>query len=163
MIGRERLQTGAAVRGWSITTLKRGLLLAWALWFGIVFLTNACDALKALGVLSHDWSFASGNYDFIAKTTAIYHLPAWADGVLFGGVIVWEGACTLLFVRAFLVTGQKWGVAGPVLDAFVASTALWVAFILADEIFVAYQIEATHREIFTSLLATLIALVILPD
>ncbi len=55
--------------------LKRGLLLFWAGWYTLVWLTNVCDALRMLGVLSPDWRFASGNWVFLVETTKLYGTP----------------------------------------------------------------------------------------
>jgi hypothetical protein len=38
-----------------LVTLKRGLLLFWAVWFSFVFATNVLDGLKQLGVLPETW------------------------------------------------------------------------------------------------------------
>ena len=61
----------------SLLTLKRGLLLFWAIWFSIVSLTNRLDALQALRVLPADSAFASGNWDVILSTAVIYATPRW--------------------------------------------------------------------------------------
>src|SRR5689334_7007311 len=80
-----------------IIFLKRGLLLFWAVWLSVVFTTNTLDGCKALGWLDPNWPFASGNYHFLAETTARYGIPGWLNGLLFLGVIVWEGTAAVLF------------------------------------------------------------------
>src|SRR5262245_50232693 len=80
--------------------LKRSLLLFWAVWFTVVFLTNAADAAKATGLFDESWAFASGNYRFVAETMARYGAASWANAICFGGVIVWEGLAAMLFWRA---------------------------------------------------------------
>ena len=80
--------------------LKRGLLFFWAAWLTVVFTTNALDGLKTLGVLAPTWPFASGNYRFLAETTARYGSPGWLDGLLFLGVVAWEAVAAALFWRA---------------------------------------------------------------
>src|SRR5580765_7156630 len=77
--------------------LKRSLLLFWAVWLTVVFLTNAADAAKAAGLLDESWAFASGNLRFVTQTTARYGTPCWANAVMFAGVIFWEGLAALLF------------------------------------------------------------------
>ena len=37
--------------------------------------------------------------------------------------------------------------------AFTAGLSLWLAFALADEVFVAYPVEGTHLRLFTAQLA----------
>ena len=82
--------------------LKRALLLFWAAWLSVVFATNVLDGCKAVGLLGEGWAFASGNYRFLAETTARYGTPAWLNGLLFLGVVCGEGTAALLFWLAWL-------------------------------------------------------------
>src|SRR4051812_23516098 len=66
---------------------KRLLLLVWAVWISVVFLSNLADAAKGLGWLPESWAFASGNLQFIRQTTARYGTPDLVNGVLFAGVV----------------------------------------------------------------------------
>jgi len=148
----------------SLVTLKRGLLFFWAAWLTIVLLTNVFDLLKQSGVLGAGWRFASGNYGFMAATTAIYALPPALVTLLFIGVILWEALAAWLMWLAFLRArdGQS-ALLARVNTAFVVSLALWAAFMLADEILMAYDVEATHMRIFAAQLVTLLVIYLLPD
>jgi hypothetical protein len=84
------------------TLLKRFLLLFWAVWLTVVFLSNLADAGKGSGLLSESWAFASGNWRLVQETTARYGTPAAVNVVLFAGVVVWEGVAAVLFWRAGL-------------------------------------------------------------
>ncbi|MGQ0570150.1 MAG: hypothetical protein ACT4P5_11610 [Armatimonadota bacterium] len=59
-----------------LSFLKHGVLLFWAAWYTVVFLTNVLDGLKAAGVLGEGWKCASGNWVFLRETTVIYGTPA---------------------------------------------------------------------------------------
>jgi hypothetical protein len=142
--------------------LKRCLLGFWALWLSIVFLTNVLDGAKALGVLPPSWQFASGNWLFLMETTARYATPAWLNALLFAGVIGWEGLAAVLFWRA-LRAYRREASQRRIYAAFTAGLTLWSAFILADEVFIAYAVEATHLRLFIAQLATLLAIQLLPD
>ena len=135
--------------------LKRTLLAFWAVWFTIILATNVVDALKALGVLGESWRFASGNYDFLTATTARYATPAWVNGLLFAGVIAWEGVSAALFWLVWW--SRRWRYA-----AFTSSLSLWLAFAIADKVFIAYQVEGTHLRLFVAQLLTLLAVELLP-
>src|SRR6266571_1638181 len=114
-------------------TLKSGVLLFWAAWFTIVLITNVCDALKAGRVLPSGWTFSSGNWELMLKATAgLLFWRAWAAGGR-GGVI-----------------------------AFVVGLALWATFALADEVFLAYTVEAAHLRLFGLQLVSVLALRLLP-
>jgi hypothetical protein len=146
-----------------VVLLKRGLLLFWAAWLTVVFTTNLLDGAKVVGLLDEDWAFASGNYRFLAETTARYGTPAWLNGLLFAGVVCWEGLAAVLFWLAWrgfggCGRGTRW-----VYMAFAASLSLWAAFLLADEVFLAYAVAGTHLRLFTATLASLLAIELLPE
>src|SRR5262245_41918048 len=144
--------------------LKRALLLFWSVWLTIVFATNVLDAGKAVGVLEEDWPLASGNYRFLVETTARYATPAWVNGLLFSGVICWEGTAALLFWLAWWrFQGRGKGGSRLLYAAFTAGLILWGAFLIADEVFIAYPVSATHLRLFTAQLATLLAIELLPE
>jgi hypothetical protein len=144
--------------------LKRGILLFWALWITIVVLMNVADALKALGRLSGDWKLASSNYEAIVRITARYGTPHWIDSLLFIGVMLWEALAMALFWTAFrhyrMGDSIRWRT---VYLAFSSLLALFGAFILSDEVFQAFKMEGDHRGISILLLASLLALQLLPD
>jgi hypothetical protein len=138
-------------------TLKSGVLLFWAAWFTLVALTNVLDALKAGGVLPDGWSFASGNWQLMLKVTALHATPVAVVGVMFLGVIAWEALAAVLFWRAW-AAGGRGGVV-----AFTVALALSAAFALADEIFIAYTLEAGHLRLLGLQLLSVLALRLLPD
>ena len=145
-------------------TLKLGLLAFWMAWFAIVAATNACGGLKALGKLPPAWRFASANYEAIVKATAMYAPPRWLPALLFAAVVAWQLATFALLACA--VAGSLRAGAIDLRAATIAlasGTALWAAFMLADEITVKYEFERTHELLFIAQLATLVALHVLPD
>lgn len=145
-------------------TFKLGLLLFWALYFSLVLMTNWFDALKAVDVLGDGWKFASGNWAFIRETTTIYDTPGWLRAILFAGVLVLELLAAALFWRAFLVSRRSGTFNSPVVDApVIVGATLFAGFVLADEIFIAYSVEATHFRILIALIVSLLAVRLLPD
>jgi hypothetical protein len=144
--------------------LKRALLALWAAWLTVVLTTNVLDGLKALGLLAASWPFASGNYGFLSATTARYNVPPGLNVVLFLGVIAWEGASAALFWLAWWTSrrpmdaGRGWRYA-----AFTSVLSLWLAFAIADEVFITYEVEATHLRLFMAQLLTLLAVELLPE
>ena len=145
----------------SVITLKQAMLAFWAIWLTIVCLANLCDLLKRWRVLGDHWKFASGNYDLMQKSTRVYHLPDAAVLLLFIGVVIWEALAGFLTWNALLSFNGS--VSDAVYAAFGVSLALWAAFLIADEIFMAYEMETTHIAIFIAQLISLIALVLLPS
>jgi hypothetical protein len=144
--------------------MKRLLLFIWAAWLSIVSCTNAFDGVKALGLLPESWSFASGNYGFMAETTRRFAAPVWLNAVLFAGVVCWEALAAVLFWRALWC--HRTGGATTrhcTRTAFTVSLALWGAFLLADEIFIAYSVEGAHLRIFAAQLITLLVVELLSE
>lgn len=159
---KSRRSSAGAVRGRPrpAAASSRLLLLLWAVWLSVVLATNVVDGCKALGLLGEGWVFASGNYRFLAETTARYGTPAWVNGVLFLGVVCWEGLAALLFWAAFARGPSR---RGSLYAAFIASLTLWGAFLVADEVCIAYPVEATHLRLLTAQLVTLLAIELLPQ
>ena len=135
----------------------------WSLWLTLVFLTNVFEGLKKAGVLTQNWKFASENYTAVAQATEKYSLPGWLPRFLFIGVLGWQALAGSLFWVAFgnsIRTGRI--NLGSANQAFASSLGLWMAFILADEIFKVYDGESSHLAVFTAQLVTLLGLHLLP-
>ena len=150
------------------TTLKRLLLLFWAVWLSLVVVFNLADALKAFGVLPASFVWASGNYSAIAEVLEPFGLPEAAAGVMLAGVIVWEAVCAGLYWSSGLTYAviRQDRTRRLVVLTFAASLGLWAGFQIACEVFpseLAYRLGGTHRLLFTETLATLLAVVLLPD
>lgn len=104
----------------------------------------------------------------MVKVTNIYSTPESMVAILFSSVVIWEGLGAFLFWRSFR---EFHGVNGSGLTtaytAFGVSLALWAAFVIADEIFVAYKtyssLEEGHMGIFALQLISLLVLRLLPD
>jgi hypothetical protein len=146
-----------------VILLKRLLLLFWAVWFTVVFLSNLASAGKALGLLDSSWAFASGNWKLILETTVRNSVPTALNAILFAGVIIWEGIAAVLFWRVGCrFRGRGLGRKGVYL-AFTTSLTLWAAFLVADEVCIAYAVAGTHLRLFVAHLVTLLAVELLPE
>ena len=122
--------------------------------------SNLCDAAKSLGWLPASWSFVSGNLAAVRQTTAIYGLPEGIVWALFAAAIVWELAAAITFAWATIQQGSNSGAWPASERALLVGIGLWSAFILADEIFIAFPtgIEGAHLRIFIAHLVSLIAI-----
>ena len=140
----------------SAVTVQKIVLIFWSCYFSIVTLTNILDGLRAMGVLSKDWKFASGNFEMIMQTTANLGVSAGMNAFLFCGVIILELIASVLFWKSVTNTSD-----GNIYSAHSAGLILFAGFIMADEIFFAYAVEATHMRIFFGLLASLIVIILL--
>ena len=143
--------------------VKRGVLAFWAAWLSIVALTNILDALKALGKLPANWAWTSQNFGWIQETMQPLGVPLGVETFLFFGVIGWEVLAAVLFWRATASYRNR-----PLVHEHMTiivcgvNLALWCAFQVLDEVFLAYQPEGVHRVIFANQILTLLMLQLLP-
>jgi hypothetical protein len=82
---------------------------------------------------------------------------------LFAGVILWEAVAAGLFWRAGWSFRGRSSARQAVYMAFTTSLLLWGAFLVADEVFIAYPLESTHLRLFVAHLVTLLAVEWLPE
>jgi hypothetical protein len=88
-------------------------------------------------------------------------VPRALQAGMFAGVIVWEATAAGLFLRAWMLyRGRRLAEEHAALVACGVNLALWGAFQVLDEVFLAYQPEGVHRAIFVSQLATLLWLAV---
>ena len=132
-----------------------GIVIFWATWLPIVLASNVCDGLRQIQVLPPQWTFVSGNYAFMKSVTSRRQCES-ATPLLFVGVLAWESVAAGLFVRAaYLIFRQSTQSRDATRIAFAAAIALWAAFLLADEILIVYDVEATHFRLFIAQLLSL--------
>lgn len=153
------------VFGWiRIGVVKRGVLLFWGAWFAVVALTNLLNALQVLEVLPADFKFVSGNWQWINETMNPLGVSVELQAFLFGGVIVWESLCAGLFFYALLrFRGGTLLHERETLWACSVSLALWCAFQVLDEVFLAFSPEAVHRVIFVETILTMLFFQLMPS
>lgn len=147
-----------------LAAVKRLTLFFWAAWLSVVAATNVLDVLKAVGPLPPSFAFASGNWGWINQTMDPLGVPREAQAALFGGAIAWEALAAALFWRACRAYRNRPLAQEPqAVAACGVNLALWAAFQVLDEVFLAYQPEAVHRAIFLNQLGTLLLLHLLPS
>jgi hypothetical protein len=131
----------------------RSLLTAfWGLWLAIVAASNTANALRTLGVLPRGFPFASGNLQLIETTLAAYSPPPAVVWLLFAGVIAWQAVASALLWR--VAARLRHGDARGVEVAYAAAMGLFAAFMVTDELLIAYALQGTHLACFTALAVT---------
>jgi hypothetical protein len=143
----------------TLRAIGRGVLVFWALWLSVVALTNVLDALQAASWLPTSWTLVSGNWLWITKTLEPLGVGVPVQVVLFAGAIVWEVLAAVLFWRASAAyAGRKLAREPEAVAACAVNLALWSAFQVLDEVFLAYQPEGVHRAIFANQVLTILLL-----
>jgi hypothetical protein len=144
--------------------IKRPVLVFWAAWLSVVATTNVLNGLQALGVLPDSFRFVSGNWQWINQVMDPLGVPRGLQATLFVAAITWEGVAALLFWWAVATyRGRPLGQEKVTVYACGFNLALWAAFQVLDEVFMAYQPEGVHRSIFLAQIATLLLLHLLPS
>jgi len=138
------------------SAVKRIMLLFWALWLSVIAATNLFSLLKALGLVSRDFVFASNNFALVHSYMALYHVPHNLIVVAFGKIVGWQWFTAWLFFRAF--RSRRTANA-----AYGAGLALFAAFLVAGEVFLRFDYEAIHMRILIALLLSWLALHLVPD
>jgi hypothetical protein len=142
-----------------LTGIKRITLLFWAAWLSVVSATNVLDGLKSLDALPSTFKFVSGNWQWINQVMDPLDIPRGLQAALFAGAIAWEALAAMLFWRAVATyRGRPLAQEKPTIYACGVNLALWAAFQVLDEVFMAYEPEGVHRAIFISQIATLLLL-----
>lgn len=149
-------------KDYSLFYIKAGLLLFWACWFAIASSTNIFDFLYTQNLLPANWAFKSNNFSALKQVFAIYDTNFYFLETLFAiNTAVQISIAILFFISFFLYIKTR--TLSPIINySFALSMLLWAIFLIMEEIYIAYSFEATHRQLFTFELISLLALYLLP-
>jgi hypothetical protein len=140
----------------TLSVLKQGILLLWAIWLSMVTVMNILEALKASRILPESVK-ASANWTLMLRVTSVYKTPVWINGVMFAGVILWEAVASVLLWAAFFT-----GNIDTATTALILCIALWGAFILVNQLFLVFTTEpavaTVHRDLFVVFVVSLLAI-----
>lgn len=142
--------------------LKQLLLVLGAAYLGVVAVTNLVN-LGAEALTADVTALNSRNTDYVASVVGVYSVPGWLDELVVVGAATLETVGALLFLRAAL---RFRGAGTGRVEAFQAllfATALWGAFILGTELFVAYDSQGTFRELLAVTLLMAVVVAVVPD
>ncbi len=147
----------------TLSSINRIVLVFWATWLSAVATTNVLDGLRALGVVVDSFKFVSGNWHWINQVMDPLGVPRGPQAILFVGAITWQTLGAVLFWWAVATYGGRaLAQEKAALYACGVNLALWAAFQMLDEVFIAYQPEGVHRVIFVSQIVTLLLLNLSP-
>lgn len=147
----------------TISGFKRIIVLFWAIWWLLAFLTDVLGGLKQIGAIAAPW-LRNSNYPDLVAALAPYAPPDWLAPVLFVGIIAWSLLTTILFAIATVTPMQpsdrwRWRVN----NAYIVSLSFWLAFFLADQIVMNFAFEQNHMVQGGFQLLTFLAIHLLPE
>lgn len=145
------------------TIFKKIIILFWTVWWFIALWTDVIGALTQMGYLHVSWA-PDTNYPGLVQSLAMYNVPSWLPIYLFIGIVLWSLLSTALFT---------WASIGLIYDhkiwmrrakyAFIVSLTYWLAFYIADQTVMKYDLEQNHMVQGGFQLLTFISLYLLPE
>ncbi len=142
--------------------LKRLLLGFWAMYFSMVAITNTIDLLGELGAF--EWTFLnSGNFQYLESVVKVYDVGEVPTKLLLAGALAIELVAATLFWRALLTFGRGRGGKRAAVQALCFGTFVWLSFVFMTEFFVAYTAESPFRELLEIMIASSLAIILIPD
>lgn len=149
----------------SFRIFAQGIILMWALWISIVFLTDFFNLMVGFDLLPTDFPASSHNLDWIHRFLKLY----WLDNdvlclILFSIINLWVMTIAVLYWRAFIsyyTCGEYY--VYRTMQAFILNMSLFVCFLVADEIFIQYQAGHSHMNMLLYMFTSLIVFLYLLD
>jgi hypothetical protein len=142
---------------------KKTIILFWTFWWLIALWTDIVGSLKHMRILSADWA-PDLNYPSLVDSLKIYHLPFWFPVALFIIILLWSLLSAGLFCWASIglyKPSRVWKKRAQ--NAFIVSLTYWLAFFIADQIVMKFDLEENHMVQGGFQLLTYLALYILPE
>lgn len=141
---------------------KKILIVFWAAWWLIALWTDIVGGLAHLGFLKATWA-PDTNYPFLATSLAMYHAPNWLIATLFFNILLGSLVSTLAFIWACFALNKDitiWIRRAEI--AFIISITFWLAFFLADQLVLKFDLEENHMVQGGFQLLSFFALYLLP-
>jgi hypothetical protein len=134
------------------------IIAFWSGWFSLAFCSNASDLIYALGLIQQPFTFHSGNYALVKQIIAIYHWPNSIALILFILNVLIQGIIAVLFIAAIISILCGCLKKSTLLWPLLLNIALWAAFMIMEEFFLAYSQEKVHLNFM--ILATISAMLV---
>jgi hypothetical protein len=142
---------------------KKLLVVFWACWWLIAFWTDLVGTLAHVGLLTASWA-PDLNYPFLASSLKMYNAPEWLIQLFYVGIIAWSLLATVAFCWASASLGKSKTVWMHRMQiAFIISLSFWLAFFLADQIVMKFDLEENHMVQGGFQFLTFLAMYLLPD
>ena len=129
-----------------VERFKKTIIVFWALWWSIAFITDFNSGLNHMGLTHISWASTS-NYTSIVNSVAFISTNKWISVFLYSGIIVWLFVSATAFIIAsfYIVTKPKSAITKSWVNrAFIISLTLWLMFFLADQIIMNFNLAQNH-------------------
>lgn len=146
-----------------IVFFKKSLIFFWTIWWLIALWTDVVGALAHYGLLHAAWA-PDTNFPFLAESLKMYSVPLWLTTLFFIFILLWSLASTAAFVWASVALNQPqaiWMQRAKV--AYIISLGFWLAFFLADQLVMKFDLEQNHMVQGGFELLSFLAMYLLPS
>lgn len=123
---------------------KKIIIVFWMFWWLIALWTDVVGLLAHHGLLFKTWA-PNTNLPHLIESLKMYPLPIWAPHLFFIGILLWSFASTVAFVWASMSLHRDvktWMRRADM--AFIISISFWLAFFLADQLVMKFDLEENH-------------------
>ncbi|MCL9684842.1 hypothetical protein [Legionella maioricensis] len=142
---------------------KKMIIIFWALWWLTALWTDIVGSLAHFGWLIKSWA-PDTNYPFLLNSLKMYPLPEWGPPLLFIGILLWSLLSTVVFCWACVGLNKDSKIWMRRADiAFIVSLGYWLAFFLADQLVMKFDLEENHMVQGGFQLLTYLTLYLLPS
>jgi len=125
-------------------SFKQIIVVFWALWWTIAFLTDVSGGLKHLQLINFSWALDL-NYPALVKALEIYSEPLWLSTFFFVGIVCWSGLSAILFwIASFTNPSRHSAWLRRTQNAFIVSLCFWLVFFIADQAIMNFSLEENH-------------------
>lgn len=142
---------------------KKIIVLFWTIWWVIALWTDVVGILAHFKLLNSSWA-ADQNYSYLVQSLTMYNVPNWLPLCLFMGILLWSLITASAFCWASLslnCDSKVWRTRAN--HAFIISLTYWLAFFIADQIVMKFDLEQNHMVQGGFQLLTFLTLYLLPE
>lgn len=146
-----------------VETFKKIIIIFWTIWWFIALWTDFVGMFAHMGLIHQTWA-PDTNYPFLVESLKMYQAPYWIPQLCFAGILLWSLLSTLAFFWTCFSLNQataQWMKRADL--AFIISLSFWLAFFLADQFIMKFDLEENHMTQGGFQLLTYLSLYILPS
>lgn len=142
---------------------KKIIVVFWTIWWLIALWTDAVGALAHLKLLTANWA-PDVNYPFLVNSLKMYGVSSWVPALLFSFILLWTFISAGLFCWTSLGLRYEQKIWMPRAElAFIVSLTYWLAFFIADQLVMKFDLEQNHMVQGGFQLLTFLSLYLLPE
>ncbi len=123
---------------------KKIIIIFWMFWWLIALWTDVVGLVAHYGLLVKSWA-PDTNLPFLIESLKMYPLPTWTPHLFFIGILLWSFVSTTAFVWVCMSLHRDtktWMRRADI--AFIISISFWLAFFLADQLVMKFDLEENH-------------------